>query len=58
MRVKPLFLAIITGCKLQGALASNLQARIAQKATLTLDTPQSLLKTAQAIDPLNGRSAP
>ncbi|WP_409301948.1 GlcG/HbpS family heme-binding protein [Pseudomonas sp. KCJK8993] len=47
MRVKPLLLALITCCSLQGAVAAETQASVAHKAILTLDRAQVLLKTAQ-----------
>ncbi|QZI73038.1 hypothetical protein K5F93_12710 [Pseudomonas protegens] len=45
MRVKLLFLAIITGSALQSAAARDTQPAVTQKATITLD---SVRKTARA----------
>ncbi|MCE4057260.1 GlcG/HbpS family heme-binding protein [Pseudomonas sp. Au-Pse12] len=47
MRVKPLFLAMITCSVLQSATAGETQPAIAQKAILTLDSAQRLLRAAQ-----------
>ncbi|NBF11508.1 GlcG/HbpS family heme-binding protein [Pseudomonas sp. Fl4BN1] len=47
MRVKPLFLAMITCFGLQTAVAGETRPDIAHKAILTLDSAQNLLKAAQ-----------
>ncbi|MEX5612751.1 heme-binding protein, partial [Pseudomonas protegens] len=47
MRVKPLFLAMITCCVLQTAAAEDSRPVIAHKAILTLDNAQRLLRAAQ-----------
>lgn len=47
MRVKPLFLVMITCCVLQTAAAEDSQPFIAHKAILTLDNAQRLLRAAQ-----------
>lgn len=47
MRVKPLFLAMITCCSLQTSVAGEIRPDVAHKAILTLDSAQSLLRAAQ-----------
>ena len=47
MRVKPLILAMIACCYLQSAVAAEIQANVAHKAILPLNSPPVPLKAGQ-----------
>lgn len=56
MRVKPLILAMIACCCLQSAVAAEIQANVARKAILPLNSPPIPLKAGQQTTQARGCS--